>query len=172
MDFSHSMLQSVKSIVIFKIYIILKNIEFSVIVKLGFCLIYPVVERTVEQEFTLRKLFLEEIPKNYRNVAKQGRVIRITTALKGKFTFPTLHFILHFLVNFQKFEKLFQRAEPTIHLLYDKQINLFQTTLIHFCPLDKIEKVKKSDTLLTFEYNKSENMLPNKDISIGIQTKN
>lgn len=136
-----------------------------------FLSIYPVVERTVEQEFTLRKLFLEEIPKNYRNVAKQGRVIRITTALKGKFTFPTLHFILHFLVNFQKFEKLFQRAEPTIHLLYDKQINLFQTTLIHFCPLDKIEKLKKSDTLLTFEYNKSENMLPNKDISIGIQTK-
>ena len=136
-----------------------------------FLSMYPVVERSTEQFPALKKLFLEEIPNKHKNVAKQGRVNRISSALNDKFTLPTLNFILHSLEGFQKYEKLFQRSEPLIHLLYDKQIDLFRTTLIHFCHLRKIEKLKTSDALLSFDYRKPENVLPYNEFSIGKMTK-
>ena len=87
-----------------------------------FVSIYPVIERLVEQINPVKKLFLDEIPKNYPKVKLQPKVIRIRKALKDPFIFPTLHFLQFVLKNFHKYEKLFQRKEPTIHLLYDKQV--------------------------------------------------
>ena len=136
-----------------------------------FLSIYPIVERAIEQISAINKFFLHEIPHNHPKVAKQARVIRISVALKSKYTLVTLHFIFHSLEIFQKYEKLFQRAEPVIHLLYDKQVDLFRTTLLHFCPLKKIEKLKTSDSLLSFDYKKSENVLPYNEFSIGNKTK-
>ena len=104
-------------------------------------------------------------------MAKQARTIRITTAVKDKFTLPTLHFILHALEIYQKYEKLFQKTETTIHLMYDKQVELFQTTLLYFCPLKKIEELKDATSLLSFDYAKKENNLPLNDISIGREAK-
>ena len=45
-------------------------------------------------------------------------------------------------------------------------------TLMHFCPLDKIQTLKCADTLLSFEYNKSENMMPFSKVMIGTEAKN
>ena len=113
---------------------------------------------------------MEEIPK-YHKVAKQPRARHIRDALKDKFTLPTLFFILHVLEIFQKYEKLFQRSSTTIHLLYDKQVDLFRTTLIYFCHLEMIENCKFSQDLLGFDFEKSENILPFKDFSIGSNAK-
>ena len=66
--------------------------------------------------------------------------------------------------------KLFQKSETTINLLYDKQIDLLRTTLLYFCPLDKIEKLKDADSLISYEYNnpaKPQNILPLNDFTIG-----
>ncbi|CAL4071047.1 unnamed protein product, partial [Meganyctiphanes norvegica] len=115
-----------------------------------------IVERTIEQYKVIQKLFLDDIPKNHNKVAKQARVLRIRNALKNKYTLPTLHFILNALEIFQRYEKLFEMSEITIHLLYDKQMDLFRTALMYFCPLDKIQKLKDTDSLLAFEYNKQE----------------
>ncbi|CAL4071546.1 unnamed protein product [Meganyctiphanes norvegica] len=105
-----------------------------------FLLIYLIVERIIEQYKAIQKLFLDDIPKNHKKVAKQARVLCIRNALKNKYTLPTLHFILNALKLFQRYEKLFQRSEITIHLLYDKQVDLLRTALMYFCPLDKIQK--------------------------------
>ena len=136
-----------------------------------FLSIYPVVERTIEQYKAIENLFLNVIPKDHKKVAKQARVIRIRNALKNKYTLPTLHFILNALEMFQKYEKLFQRSETTIHLLYDKQVELFQTALMYFCPLNKIQDLKNANSLLSFEYDKTKNILPLNQFSIGREAK-
>ena len=136
-----------------------------------FLSVYPVVVRLIEQYKPLKKLFLEEIPKNYKKVAKQARVRRIRTALKDKFTLPTLYFIQHALEIFQKYEKLFQRSTTTIHLLYDKQIELYRTTLIYFCRLYIIEKCKCNEDLLGIDFLDSENCLKLEEFSIGSNAK-
>ena len=136
-----------------------------------FVSIYPVVERLVEQINPVKKLFLDEIPKNYPKVKLQPKVIRIRKALKDPFTFPTLHFLQFVLKNFHKYEKLFQRKEPTIHLLYDKQVYLFRGMLIHFCVFSKIKPLKSSVELVKFEYNNIDNIKPLHEISIGIKAK-
>ena len=129
------------------------------------------MERTIEQYKAIENLFLNVIPKDHKKVAKQARVIRIRNALKNKYTLPTLHFILNALEMFQKYEKLFQRSETTIHLLYDKQVELFQTALMYFCPLNKIQDLKDANSLLSFEYDKPKNILPLNQFSFGREAK-
>ena len=136
-----------------------------------FLSVYIVVDRLIEQFSPFKYLFLNEIPKHHKEILQQPRVVRIITALKDKFTLPTLYFIKHALEIFQKYEKLFQRTDTTIHLLYDKQIDLFRTTLIYFCRLDEIEKCSFNNELLAFDYEKAANILPLKDFSIGRNTK-
>ena len=132
---------------------------------------YPVVERLLEQYKALKKLFLEEIPNNYPKVNDQKRVGRICENLRNIFTLPTLHFIMFVLLNFQKYEKLFQREEPTIHLMYDKQVDLYRSTLMHFCVFSKIETLKNSVELVAFDYKHKDNLKPIDEISLGVVAK-
>ena len=140
-------------------------------IEVRFLSIYPVVNRAIEQHKAVKKMFVEEIPNNHRNVAKQPRAVRIRTALKNKYTLPSLYFIRNTLEMFQKYEKLFQKSEVTIHLLYDKQIELYQTALMYLCPMDKIQNLKSADSLLSFDYNKAENVLPLNQMTIGTEAK-
>ena len=116
-------------------------------------------------------MFVDDIPNNHRKVAKQPRAVKIRTTLKSKYTLPTLHFILYSLEIFHKYEKLFQKTDITIYLLYDWQIDLYQTALMYFCPLKKISELKCADSLLSFEYKKPENMFPLNKMMIGTETK-
>lgn len=88
-----------------------------------FLTMYPIVKRVVEQFPTLKQMFIEDIPKFDPKVNKQPRFIQISEAINCKFTLPTLYFIQFSLENFQKYEKLFQRDSPTIHIIYNKQID-------------------------------------------------
>ena len=53
-----------------------------------FLSIYIVVNRILEQMKVLKKLFLEEIPKDYPKVFLQPRTQRIVEALKNQFNVP------------------------------------------------------------------------------------
>ena len=75
------------------------------------------------------------------------------------------------LLNFQKYEKLFQREEPTIHLMYDKQVDLYRSTLMHFCVFSKIETLKNSVELVAFDYKHKDNLKPIDEISLGVVAK-
>ena len=100
----------------------------------------------------------------------QPRVQRIVTAMNNKYTLPTLYLIQFSLEIFQKYEKLFQRETPTIHLLYDKQVDLFRNTLLQFCKIEIIEKIKDKE-LTNFEFSKSKNQLSYDKIIVGIKAK-
>ena len=59
-------------------------------------------------------------------MAKQDKVGRITLRLNDKITLASLEFISFVLLPYHKYEQLFQRNEPTMHLLYDKQVELYK----------------------------------------------
>ena len=101
----------------------------------------------------------------------QPRVQRIVAAMNNKYTLPTLYLIQFSLEIFQKYEKLFQRETPTIHLLYDKQVDLFRNTLLQFCKIEIIEKIKDDKELTNFEFSKSKNQLSYDKIIVGIKAK-
>ena len=86
-------------------------------------------------------------------------------------TLPTLYLIQFTLEIFQRYEKLFQQETPTIHLLYDKQVELFRNTLLQFCKLKEIGKIKDDKELTNFDFNKAKNQLSYNKIIVGMKTK-
>ena len=78
----------------------------------------------------------------------------VVERLNDKITLPTLEFLVFFLESFQKYEQLFQRSEATMHLLYNKQVDLYRYTLISFCKFEEIAKLKSDSALVKFEYKK------------------
>ena len=54
-----------------------------------------------------------------------------------------------------------------MHLLYNKQVDLYRYTLISFCKFEEIAKLKSDSALVKFEYKKEENQLENLKINIG-----
>ena len=52
-------------------------------------------------------------------------------------------------------------------MLYDKQIDVYRTTLIYFCKLELIENCKSSDDILSIDFSNSVTVLPYEEISIG-----
>ena len=151
--------------------LILENHKILQYCEIRFLSVFPVVDRLLEQQKAVKVLFLEEVPKYHKKVAENPRVVCIINALKSKFTLPTLYFIRHSLEIYQKYEKLFQRSDTTIHLLFDKQVDLFRTTLIYFCHLDRLQRLRFSEELLAFDFEKPENILPVEEFSIGINAK-
>ena len=88
-------------------------------------------------------------------------------------TLPTLYLIQFTLEIFQRYEKLFQQETPTIHLLYDKQVELLRNTLLQFCKLKEIGKIKDNKELTNFDFNKAKNQLSYDKIIyiVGMKTK-
>ena len=134
-----------------------------------FLSIYSSVKRALEQYETLKHLFLVNIPKNHRNVAKQPRVMRIVQKLQDKFTLPTLEFIKFASEPYNRYEQLFQRNEPTIHLLYNKQVELYRTTLLSFCKFEEVEKLSNDSALVKFKYEETKNHLHKSKIELGVK---
>ena len=102
-------------------------------IQVRFLSIYTSVKRVLEQYEALKSLFLNRIPNYHPKVAKQDKVGRITLRLDDKITLASLEFISFVLLPYHKYEQLFQRNEPTMHLLYNKQVELYRTTLLLFC---------------------------------------
>ena len=136
-----------------------------------FLSIYPVVNRILEQFQALEKMFIEDIPKYDPKIKQQHRFQRITEAIKCKYTLPTLYFIQFSLEIYQKYEKLFQRDSPTIHIMYSKQVDLFRNTLLQFCRFELIENIKNDKDLITFDFKDKKHVLPIEKINIGIKAR-
>lgn len=136
-----------------------------------FLSIYDVVNRLIEQFQALKKMFVEDIPRNNPKVSRQTRTQRICVAIECKFTLPSLYFIQFSLEKFQEYEKLFQRDSPTIHIMYSKQLDLFRNTLLQFCKFEVIEKINNAKDLINFDFKAKKNIKPIETINIGIKTK-
>ena len=139
--------------------------------EIRFLSVLPVVDRLIEQYEAVNNLFMNYIPKYHPKVAQQMRVININEVLRNVFTLPTLHFISFVLQSFQKYEKLFQREEPTIHILFDQQVDLYRGTLLHFCVFSKVKALRKSEDLVKFDFNHKTNKKPLEEISVGVSSK-
>lgn len=149
----------------------MKEHQLLKFVEVRFLSMYAVVERILEQYDVINHMYTDEIPKKHPTVRNQPRVIRISEMLKNKMTLPSLHFISFALQVFKKYELLFQRNEPTVHLLYDKQVDILRDTLLCFCKLETVEKIKSGADLIKYKCRNEENVLALKDISIGIRAK-
>ena len=139
-------------------------------VEVRFLSIYSCVIRILEQFEAIKSLFLERIPKYYPKVAKQSPVIRIIQKLKDPITLPTLEFLSFILVSFNKYEQLFQRKDPTIHLLYNKQVELYRTILLSFCDFGQISMLSSDSELVKFDYRNEDKQLDKCKINVGEKT--
>ena len=90
---------------------------------------------------------------------------------KNGYTLPTLNFLSFALEVYQNYEKLFQKNEPTIHLLYDQQVDLFRNTLLMYCKFTSVAALIKDKDLVNFKFSDKENHMPVKSICIGEKTK-
>ena len=136
-----------------------------------FMSIYKVFVRCIEQYKPLKELFTSTIPKYHSKVRKQSRVRRITDMMKNVYTLPTLNFMAFALNIYQTYELLFQKNDPTIHLLYDQQVDLYRNTLLMYCKFDTVAALLNDNDLVKFDFNNEEHHIQLKFISIGDETK-
>ena len=108
---------------------------------------FPVVLRLIEQYPALKTFFLDHIPKKHPQLLKKPQVKRIAGMLQQRQTLVSLHFIGYALDKFQKYEKLFQWKESTIHMMYDEQVDLFRSVLLSFCSLMILRNWKQPQIL-------------------------
>ena len=54
-----------------------------------------------------------------------------------------------------------------MHLLYDKQVELYGTTLLLFCKFEKIENLTTDSRLVGYKYNEPKNHLDKSEMQIG-----
>ena len=134
-----------------------------------FLSIYPSVKRAIEQYDAIKILFLINIPKYHPKVAKQDRVVRIAKCLNSNIILPSLEFICFILEPFHKYELLFQRSDSTLHLVYNKQVELYRTTLMAYCKFNVIEKLSTDSELVNFDYKKKENHMDKSMITLGVK---
>ena len=63
----------------------------------------------------------------------------------------------------------FKKSEPTIHHLYNKQVELYRTTLLSFCKFEQIEKLSTDSALVKFKYDETKNHLGKSKIQLGVK---
>ena len=95
--------------------------------------LHMAVSRTIEQWEPLQRYFREKY--------QEDKLTSLKLFVDG-LNDPAVHFYYQFLnfilPKFTEFNKLFQRAEPTIHLLYDASRNLYLDVLRCFYRPDRI----------------------------------
>src|SRR5437867_1982933 len=78
----------------------------------------PAVDRIIMQYELLQQHFLKDIPKEgNKSVTTNARYLRVRKYIENKETLVQLHFLKSVCILFTRFLKLFQKAEPLIHLL-------------------------------------------------------
>ena len=127
----------------------------------------PVVNRLLEQWVCLKEFFLSFLPKKHANVVKQERTKRIVGCLQD----PALHLKLLFLQavlpQFHNFEKVFQSQGCKVHLLYAEFYELLKQTMAQFLKPEQLENVKSMKKLVSIDYAKIINQLPDHKLAIG-----
>ena len=156
-------------LMLFEILAILSRLDYQYS-GVRFLSIYIVVVRIIEQYKPLKELFLVTIPKYHSKVRKQSRVRRITEMMRNIYTLPTLHFMTFALKIYQIYELIFQKNEPTIHLLYDQQVDIFRNTLLMYCKFDSVAALLTDADLVNFDFKNEKYHIHVRSISIGEKT--
>ncbi len=128
---------------------------------------YSAVQRLIEQYPALKSFFLDHIPEKHLQLLKNPQVKHILGMLQQKELLISPHLIGFALKKCQKYEKLFQRKESTIHIMYDEQVDLFRNVLISFCSFNEIEKLKTAADLTSFMFTDAKVQMSETETKMG-----
>ena len=77
----------------------------------------------------VKKLLLEDMPKNDKNISRNDKYLSIKRALKSKEVDIEIKFIISTKPLFDEFMTKFQMEELVIHMLYPSSVKLLKTAM-------------------------------------------
>lgn len=146
----------------------LKHTQFRRLIDVRFLCILPAVSVVIDQLEPLQMFFRS--PKMLKK-ANVPAIRRITLAVADKKLITTLHIVKFALQDAQQYEKLFQKAEPTIHLVFDEQVDLCRKILYRFCKPELVQALENAKDFFDFDAKLETNHLPDIDIDMGSAAK-
>ena len=104
------------------------------------------------------KLFVDELPKNDKNITKNDKYWTIRNALESKEVEIQMEFLISIKPIFDEFLTKFQKEEPMIHLLYPNCEKLLKLTIGRLMK-NKVYKDKRGEDLKKINVEKVEMQL-------------
>ena len=89
----------------------------------------PTLQCLVTIKDAVKKLWLEDMPKNDKNISKNDKYLSIKRALETKEVDVEIEFIISTKPLFDEFMTQFQMEEPMIHMLYPSSVKLLKTAM-------------------------------------------
>ena len=118
----------------------------------------PALQRVISMKAALVKLFVDELPKNDKNITKNDKYWTIQNALESKEVEIQMEFLISIKPIFDEFLTKFQKEEPMIHLLYPNCEKLLKLTIGR--PMkNKVYKDKRGEDLKKINVEKVEMQL-------------
>ena len=118
----------------------------------------PALQRVISMKAALVKLFVDELPKNDKNITKNDKYWTIQNALESKEVEIQMEFLISIKPIFDEFLTKFQKEEPMIHLLYPNCEKLLKLTIGRLMK-NKVYKDKRGEDLKKINVEKVEMQL-------------
>ena len=118
----------------------------------------PALQRVISMKAALVKLFVDELPKNDKNITKNDKYWTIQNALESKEVEIQMKFLISIKPIFDEFLTKFQKEEPMIHLLYPNCEKLLKLTIGRLMK-NKVYKDKRGEDLKKINVEKVEMQL-------------
>ena len=118
----------------------------------------PALQRVISMKAALVKLFVDELPKNDKNITKNDKYWTIRNALESKEVEIQMEFLISIKPIFDEFLTKFQKEEPMIHLLYPNCEKLLKLTIGRLMK-NKVYKDKRGEDLKKINVEKVEMQL-------------
>ena len=118
----------------------------------------PALQRVISMKAALVKLFVDELPKNDKNITKNDKYWTIRNALESKEVEIQMEFLISIKPIFDEFLTKFQKGEPMIHLLYPNCEKLLKLTIGRLMK-NKVYKDKRGEDLKKINVEKVEMQL-------------
>ena len=107
----------------------------------------PALEWLVEIKDALKKLVIDELPKQDKNIRDSDKYSDVKGGLESKEIAVEIEFLIAVKPQFDEFMTKFQKEEPMIHLLYPSCEKLLKTVMARLLK-SKAYKDKKGRTLM------------------------
>ena len=118
----------------------------------------PALQRVISMKAALVKLFVDELPKNDKNITKNDKYWTIRNALESKEVEIQMEFLISIKPIFDEFLTKFQKEEPMIHLLYPNCEKLLKLTIGRLMK-NNVYKDKRGEDLKKINVEKVEMQL-------------
>ena len=89
----------------------------------------PTLQCLVTIKDAVKKLWLEDMPKNDKNISKNDKYLSIKRALESKEIDVEIELIISTKPLFDEFMTKFQMEDPMIHMLYPSSVKLLKTAM-------------------------------------------